>query len=67
MRNSGKAEFHEPGQSVKIVRPVYESADAVARAVDLRPGFCARLWKARRGNTGIGLALVGAAMGFQDG
>jgi len=58
----GKAEFMNPGQSVKdrAARSIIQ--DAVARGA-LRPG--GTIVEGTAGNTGIGLALVGAAMGFK--
>ncbi|QIE55962.1 cysteine synthase A [Pikeienuella piscinae] len=58
----GKAEFMNPGQSVKDRAALWIIRDAVARGV-LRPGGV--IVEGTAGNTGIGLALVGAAMGFR--
>ncbi|PRX32710.1 cysteine synthase A [Meinhardsimonia xiamenensis] len=58
----GKAEFLNPGQSVKDRAALYMIRDAVARGA-LRPG--GTIVEGTAGNTGIGLALVGAAMGFR--
>ncbi len=58
----GKAEFINPGQSVKDRAALYIIRDAVARG-DLRPG--GTIVEGTAGNTGIGLALVGASMGFK--
>lgn len=58
----GKAEFLNPGQSVKDRAALYIIQDAVARG-DLRPG--GTIVEGTAGNTGIGLALVGASMGFR--
>ena len=58
----GKAEFLNPGQSVKDRAALYIIQDAVARG-DLRPG--GTIVEGTAGNTGIGLALVGASMGFK--
>ena len=58
----GKAEFLNPGQSVKDRAALYIIKDAVARGV-LRPG--GTIVEGTAGNTGIGLALVGASMGFR--
>ena len=58
----GKAEFMNPGQSVKDRAALYIIKDAVARG-DLRPG--GTIVEGTAGNTGIGLALVGASMGFK--
>lgn len=58
----GKAEFMNPGQSVKDRAALYMINEAIARG-DLRQG--GTIVEGTAGNTGIGLALVGAAMGFQ--
>ncbi|GIT91913.1 cysteine synthase A [Jannaschia pagri] len=58
----GKAEFLNPGQSVKDRAALYMIRDAVARG-DLKPG--GTIVEGTAGNTGIGLALVGASMGFK--
>ncbi|MBM9594406.1 cysteine synthase A [Roseitranquillus sediminis] len=58
----GKAEFTNPGQSVKDRAALYIIRDAVERG-ELRPG--GTIVEGTAGNTGIGLALVGAAMGFR--
>lgn len=58
----GKAEFLNPGQSVKDRAALYMIRDAVARGA-LRPG--GTIVEGTAGNTGIGLALVGASMGFR--
>lgn len=58
----GKAEFMNPGQSVKDRAALYIIRDAVARGV-LKPG--GTIVEGTAGNTGIGLALVGASMGFR--
>ncbi|MFN4099155.1 MAG: cysteine synthase A [Pararhodobacter sp.] len=58
----GKAEFLNPGQSVKDRAALYIIRDAVARG-DLKPG--GTIVEGTAGNTGIGLALVGASMGFR--
>jgi cysteine synthase len=58
----GKCEFLNPGQSVKDRAALYIIRDAVARGV-LRPG--GTIVEGTAGNTGIGLALVGASMGFK--
>ena len=58
----GKAEFMNPGQSVKdraalsIIKHAVESGE-------LRPG--GTIVEGTAGNTGIGLAVVGASMGFE--
>ncbi|WP_295049223.1 cysteine synthase A [uncultured Paracoccus sp.] len=59
----GKAEFMNPGQSVKDRAALYIIRDAVARG-ELRPG--GTIVEGTAGNTGIGLALVGASMGFKS-
>ncbi len=51
----GKAEFLNPGQSVKDRAALYIVKDAVARG-ELRPG--GTIVEGTAGNTGIGLALV---------
>ena len=58
----GKAEFMNPGQSVKDRAALYIIRDAVERGA-LRPGGV--IVEGTAGNTGIGLALVGRAMGFR--
>lgn len=58
----GKAEFLNPGQSVKDRAALWMIRDAVARGA-LRPG--GTIVEGTAGNTGIGLALVGASMGFR--
>ena len=58
----GKAEFLNPGQSVKDRAALWIIRDAVARG-QLRPG--GTIVEGTAGNTGIGLALVGASMGFK--
>ena len=58
----GKAEFMNPGQSVKDRAALWIIRDAVARG-DLRPG--GTIVEGTAGNTGIGLALVGASLGFR--
>jgi cysteine synthase A len=58
----GKAEFMNPGQSVKDRAALFIIRDAVARGL-LRPG--GTIVEGTAGNTGIGLALVGASMGFR--
>ncbi len=59
----GKAEFMNPGQSVKDRAALFIIRDAVARG-DLRPG--GTIVEGTAGNTGIGIALVGASMGFRS-
>ncbi len=58
----GKAEFMNPGQSVKDRAALYIIRDAIAKG-QLKPG--GTIVEGTAGNTGIGLALVGASMGFK--
>ena len=58
----GKAEFLNPGQSVKDRAALYIIKDAIKRG-RLKPG--GTIVEGTAGNTGIGLALVGASMGFR--
>ena len=58
----GKAEFMNPGQSVKDRAALSIIRNAVATG-ELRPG--GTIVEGTAGNTGIGLALVGASMGFK--
>ncbi len=58
----GKAEFMNPGQSVKDRAALSIIKDAISKG-DLKPG--GTIVEGTAGNTGIGLALVGAAMGFK--
>jgi len=58
----GKAEFLNPGQSVKDRAALFIIEDAIARGT-LRPG--GTIVEGTAGNTGIGLALVADAMGFK--
>lgn len=58
----GKAEFLNPGQSVKDRAALYIIRDAIARGT-LKPG--GTIVEGTAGNTGIGLALVGASLGFK--
>ncbi|HPG21651.1 MAG TPA: cysteine synthase A [Amaricoccus sp.] len=58
----GKAEFMNPGQSVKDRAALWIIRDAIARGT-LSPG--GTIVEGTAGNTGIGLALIGAAMGFR--
>jgi cysteine synthase A len=58
----GKAEFMNPGQSVKDRAALFIIQDAV-REGRLRPGGV--VVEGTAGNTGIGLALVGNALGFR--
>ncbi|MCP8937244.1 cysteine synthase A [Alsobacter sp. SYSU M60028] len=59
----GKAEFLNPGQSVKDRAALFIIKDAIARGT-LRPG--GTIVEGTAGNTGIGLALVGNALGFRS-
>jgi cysteine synthase len=59
----GKAEFMNPGQSVKDRAALFIIEDAV-RNGRLRPGGV--IVEGTAGNTGIGLALVGNALGFRS-
>ena len=59
----GKAEFMNPGQSVKDRAAFFIIKDAIARGA-LKPG--GTIVEGTAGNTGIGLALVGASMGFKS-
>ncbi|MBV1865158.1 MAG: cysteine synthase A [Rhodobacteraceae bacterium] len=58
----GKAEFLNPGQSIKDRAALGIIQEAIT-AGTLRPG--GTIVEGTAGNTGIGLALVGAAMGFK--
>ncbi len=58
----GKAEFLNPGQSVKDRAALFIIRDAIARG-KLRPGGV--VVEGTAGNTGIGLALVAGALGFR--
>jgi cysteine synthase A len=58
----GKAEFLNPGQSVKDRAALFIIRDAVARGA-LRPG--GTIVEGTAGNTGIGLAVVANALGFK--
>jgi cysteine synthase A len=58
----GKAEFMNPGGSVKDRAALAIVRDAMARG-DLRPGGI--IVEGTAGNTGIGLALVANALGFR--
>jgi len=58
----GKAEFMNPGQSVKDRAALFIIRDAVEKGL-LAPG--GTIVEGTAGNTGIGLALVGASMGFK--
>jgi cysteine synthase len=59
----GKAEFMNPGQSVKDRAALFIIEDAVKKGA-LRPGGV--IVEGTAGNTGIGLALVGNALGFRS-
>jgi len=59
----GKAEFMNPGQSVKDRAALFIIQDAVKRGT-LKPGGF--IVEGTAGNTGIGLALVGNALGFRS-
>ena len=59
----GKAEFLNPGQSVKDRAALYIIKDAIERG-ELKPG--GTVVEGTAGNTGIGLALVCNAMGFKS-
>src|ERR1700742_975349 len=58
----GKAEFMNPGQSVKDRAGLFIIEDAVRKG-ELRPGGV--IVEGTAGNTGIGLAMVGNALGFR--
>ena len=58
----GKAEFMNPGQSVKDRAALYIIRDAISCG-KLKPG--GTIVEGTAGNTGIGLALVGASLGFK--
>jgi cysteine synthase A len=58
----GKAEFMNPGQSVKDRAALYIIEDAIKRGQLRRGGV---IVEGTAGNTGIGLALVGNALGFR--
>jgi cysteine synthase len=57
----GKAEFMNPGQSVKDRAALYILEDAIKHGT-LRPG--GTVVEGTAGNTGIGLALIGNALGY---
>ena len=59
----GKAEFMNPGQSVKDRAALYIIRDAEARG-NLRPG--GTVVEGTAGNTGIGIALVANALGYKS-
>src|SRR3954465_14954601 len=58
----GKAEFMNPGQSVKDRAALFIIRDAEKKGL-LRPGGL--IVEGTAGNTGIGLAMVGAALGYR--
>ncbi len=58
----GKAEFLNPGQSVKDRAALFIIRDAIAKG-KLRPG--GTIVEGTAGNTGIGLSLVANALGFR--
>ncbi len=58
----GKAEFMNPGQSVKDRAALFIVKDAVEKGL-LKPGGV--IVEGTAGNTGIGLTMVGNAMGFR--
>jgi cysteine synthase len=59
----GKAEFMNPGQSVKDRAALYIIQDAVKRGA-LKPG--GTVVEGTAGNTGIGLTVIGNALGFRS-
>src|ERR1700688_3619548 len=59
----GKAEFLNPGQSVKDRAALFIIRDAERRGL-LRPG--GRIVEGTAGNTGIGLAMVARALGYKS-
>lgn len=58
----GKAEFMNPGQSVKDRAALFMINDAVAKGL-LRPGGV--IVEGTAGNTGIGLTVIGNSMGYR--
>jgi cysteine synthase len=58
----GKAEFMNPGQSVKDRAALFIVRDAVAKGL-LRPGGV--IVEGTAGNTGIGLTVIGNSMGYR--
>ena len=58
----GKAEFMNPGQSVKDRAALFIIRDALEKGT-LRPG--GTIVEGTAGNTGIGLTVIGRAMGFK--
>ena len=59
----GKAEFMNPGQSIKDRAALYIIRDAEKRGL-LRPGGL--IVEGTAGNTGIGLAMVASALGYRS-
>src|SRR6202789_2058400 len=59
----GKAEFMNPGQSVKDRAALFIIQDALKKG-ELKPGGV--IVEGTAGNTGIGLALVGNALGYRS-
>ena len=59
----GKAEFMNPGQSVKDRAALWIIRDAEKRGA-LRPG--GTIVEGTAGNTGIGLSMIGAALGYRS-
>jgi cysteine synthase A len=59
----GKAEFMNPGQSVKDRAALYIIKDAIDKG-KLRPG--GTIVEGTAGNTGIGLAVIGNALGYRS-
>jgi cysteine synthase A len=59
----GKAEFMNPGQSVKDRAALFIIRDAMARGLIRRGGIVV---EGTAGNTGIGLSLVGNALGLRS-
>jgi cysteine synthase len=58
----GKAEFMNPGQSVKDRAALFIIRDAIAKG-ELRPG--GTIVEGTAGNTGIGIGLVAASLGYR--
>ena len=58
----GKAEFMNPGQSVKDRAALFIIQDAIGRGT-LKPG--GTVVEGTAGNTGIGLTVIGNALGFR--
>ena len=59
----GKAEFMNPGQSIKDRAALFIIKDAIAKG-KLRPG--GTIVEGTAGNTGIGLAVIGNALGYRS-